>query len=166
MQRTLFKEIVRDDDIVFTPEPIVKDIISFFPIEGKCLDPCSGDGAFLKHLPEDSDWCEIRKGKDFFDYSEAVDWIVGNPPYSIFLDFLKHSCRLAENIVYILPTNKIFQSFSIMDTIDNYGGIKAILVYGGGQRIGFPFGFSVGAFYFKKNYAGGSRINFRRIRAA
>lgn len=165
MQKTLFKNIEPNPcDKVYTPQDIVIDIMSFFPISGKCLDPCRGDGAFHKLLPDGSDWCEVRDGRDFFDYNFAVDWIVGNPPCSIFYDFLKHSFTLSSNIVYILPTNKVFQSFKIMDEIDNYGGIKTMLVYGSGQNVGFPWGFSVGAFHFKRDYGGATKIIFRRLR--
>lgn len=163
-QRPIFKELsVNPDDIVYTHDDVVKDIVSFFPIKGKCLDPCKGDGVFLRYLPSSTEWCEIRQGRDFFDYSGRVDWIVGNPPYSIFFEFLNHSFNISNNVVYILPTNKVFQSFKIMDSIDNYGGIHTILVYGGGQRVGFPFGFSVGAFYFRKNFNFGTKIIFRRL---
>lgn len=162
---SLFKdENINESDIVYTPEIVVKDIISFFPITENCLDPCKGDGAFLKELPAGSDWCEIREGKDFFSYTDHKEWIVGNPPYSIFKDFLAHSYNIADNIVYIVPTNKVFQSFKIMDLIDRNGGIHTMLAYGGGQNVGFPFGFSVGVFYFKKGFTGSTRIIFRRIK--
>jgi len=162
-QAPLFKGLQPNpDDIVYTPDFVVFDIIDFFKPNGKCLDPCCGSGEFLNQLPVGSGWCEIRKGKDFFNYTDRVDWIVGNPPYSIFVDFLRHSFRIAENVVYLVPTNKIFQSFKIMDQIDDYGGIKSILVYGAGQNIGMPFGFSVGVFHFKKGYCGETKIKFRR----
>lgn len=164
MQGVLFDDLaVRESDIVYTPDAVAYDIVSHFKPAGKCLDPCLGDGVFLKYLPPDSDWCEIRQGRDFFDYTNNVDWIIGNPPYSIFVDFLRHSFSVSFNVVYLVPTNKIFQSFKIMDQIKAYGGIHTMLVYGGGQNIGMPFGFSVGAFYFKKNYTGGTIIDFRKI---
>ncbi len=145
-------------DIVYTPPRIAKDIVTHFKPSGKCLDPCKGDGVFLKLLPPGSDWCEIREGKDFFKYKEKVDWIIGNPPYSIFVEWLRHSFDIADNVVYIVPTNKIFQSFKIMDQIKKYGGIHTIIVYGSGNGCGFPFGFSVGAFYFKSPPARGAWI--------
>jgi len=163
---SLFEENYSDpSDIVYTPDIVAADIVSFFPICLPCLDPCAGDGVFLKHLPQGADYCEIMEGKDFFDYHNKIDWIVGNPPYSIFKDFLAHSFNIAKNIVYIVPTNKIFQSFKVMDMIERNGGIHTMLVYGGGQNVGFPFGFSVGAFYFKKGFNGPTKIIFRRLTA-
>lgn len=153
-QHTLFKLPPLEADIVYTPAHIVKDMLDWLKPTGTCLDPCYGDGAFHKQLPPDAEWCELRQGKDFFDYEKHVDWIIGNPPYSIFEDWLQHSFDLAENVVYILPTNKVFQRQLIMRMINDWGGIKGIRVYGGGSVVGFPFGFSVGAFHFAKNYGG------------
>lgn len=152
MNLELFEKPVLPADIVYTPDNVCKDIVRWVKPNGKCLDPCYGDGAFYKNLPTGSDWCEIRQGKDFFDYKEHVDWIIGNPPYSIFEEWLRHSFDIAENVVYILPTNKVFQRQIIMRMINNYGGIKGMMVYGSGSMVGFPFGFSVGTFWFSRNY--------------
>ena len=41
----------------------------------KVLEPCRGDGAFYDALPSNvhKEWCEIRQGKDFFDFQGKVD---------------------------------------------------------------------------------------------
>jgi len=145
-------------DIVYTPDSISMKIINWLIPTGKCLDPCKGDGAFLKYLPKGSDYCEIKEGKDFLMYNKKVDWVIGNPPYSIFEDFLKKGFEIADNVSYLVPTNKIFQRQIIMNMINNYGGIRSIIIFGSGQLIGFPFGFSVGNFHFKKNYKGETKI--------
>ncbi len=125
---------------------------------GSCLDPCKGGGAFYNHLPEGSDYCELTENKDFLFYNKKCDWIIGNPPYSIFDKFLAKSFELAENVSYLVPTNKVFQRQIIMERINTYGGIKSIIVYGSGNLIDFPFGFSVGNFHFKKGYTGDSKL--------
>lgn len=154
MQTTLFKLPPLESDVVYTPDNVVRDIINWVKPKGKCLDPCYGEGAFYRQLPAGSDWCEIQKGRDFFDYQNKVNWIIGNPPYSIFENFLRHSFDIANNVVYIVPTNKVFQRKVIMDMINKWGGIRGMRVYGSGQNVGFPFGFSVGTFHFQKNYSG------------
>ena len=73
---------INPNDVVFTPDWLAKQIVSMFDIKGKVLEPCKGEGAFLKYLPENTDWCEIADGKNYYDYNEKVDWIVTNPPYS------------------------------------------------------------------------------------
>jgi hypothetical protein len=158
MQHQLFENQVKEKDIVYTPESVSKHIVDFLSPSGHCLDPCKGDGAFLKHMPEGSDYCEIREGKDFFEYTNKVDWIIGNPPYSIFEQFLLHGFEIAENVSYLVPTNKVFQRQIIMDRISKWGGVKSIIVYGSGQLIDFPFGFSVGNFHFQKGYKGDTKI--------
>jgi len=158
IQKTLWEMPVLEADIVYTPEYVSKDIIKKLNPHGACLDPCKGDGAFLKYLPANADYCEIREGKDFFYYKKKVNWIIGNPPYSIFEQFLQKSFEISENVSFLVPTNKIFQRQKIMNMINKYGGIKSMIIYGSGSLIDFPFGFSVGNFHFEKGYKGKTEL--------
>lgn len=157
-QKTLWQMPPLKKDIIYTPDHVSKNIIETLKPKGKCLDPCKGEGAFYKYLPADKDYCEILEGKDFFDYNNNIDWIIGNPPYSIFKEFLEKSFSIANNVSYLLPINKVFQRQIIMDMINKYGGIKSIIIYGSGTLLNFPFGFSVGNFHFKKGYKGNTKI--------
>jgi len=138
IQGLLFELPVLEADIVYTPNAISEQIIKHLQPKGKCLDPCKGDGSFYNLMPEGSDYCEIREGKNFFDYNGYVDWVIGNPPYSIFENFLRKAFEIADNVSYLVPTNKIFQRQLIMDMINKYGGIKSVIIYGSGSLIGFP----------------------------
>lgn len=158
IQTTLWDIPVNPSDIVYTPDYIAENIVETLQPQGLCLDPCKGEGAFYKYLPIGSEYCEIKEGKDFFDYNKKIDWIVGNPPYSIFETFLRKSFEISDNVSYLIPTNKVFQRQVIMDMINNYGGIESIIIYGSGQLIGFPFGFSVGNYHFKRGYKGRTKI--------
>ena len=158
MNGLLFDPIINPSDIVYTPDLVAKNIIESLSPKGKCLDPCKGKGAFLKFMPKGSDYCELREGKDFLKYNNNADWVIGNPPYSIFEEFLKKSFEISKNVSFIVPTNKVFQRQIIMNRINKYGGIKAIMIYGQGQKIKFPFGFSVGNFHFQKGYKGETKI--------
>jgi len=109
-------------------------------------------------LPAGSDYCELQENKDFLHCENKYDWIIGNPPYSIFEDFLRHAFSISNNVSYLVPTNKVFQRQIIMDMINEYGGLKSIIIYGSGTLIGFPFGFSVGNFHFEKDYKGKTEI--------
>lgn len=157
-QIQMFGTVVLPADIVYTPDNVSRHIVEFLKPAGKCLDPCKGDGAFYKFFPEDKDYCEIREGKDFFEYNQAVDWVIGNPPYSIFKEFLEKSFEIADNVSFLVPTNKVFQRQVIMEMINKYGGIKSIIIYGSGTLIKFPFGFSVGNFHFQRGYKGSAEI--------
>lgn len=158
MQRTLFEIPVNPSDIVYTPEFVSKQIIDFLQPSGEILDPCKGDGAFFKYMPLGSHYCEIREGKDFLLCNNKYDWIIGNPPYSIFEDFLRKSFEISDNVSFLVPTNKIFQRQKIMEMINKYGGIKSAIIYGSGCLLDFPFGFSVGNFHFQKGYKGETKL--------
>ena len=152
-QLEMLKEIDIQKDIVSTPKEVALSIVQWLQPLGICLDPCKGDGSFYELLPN-ADWCELKEGKDFYEYQHKVDWIIGNPPYSKFEKWLEHSFELVHDVAYILPTNKVFQRQLIMRMINNWGGIKGLMVYGSGSIVGFPFGFSVGTFHFSKDYKG------------
>jgi len=158
LQKTIWDKPEIVSDIVYTPDRVSKFIIDWLQPDGVCLDPCRGDGAFYKYLPGNKDYCEITEGKDFLYYDKHVNWVIGNPPYSIFESFLRKSFEISENVSFLVPTNKIFQRQVIMDLITKWGGVKSIIIFGSGQLIGFPFGFSVGNFHFQKNYKGETKI--------
>lgn len=147
------------EDVVITPDRIAKAIVNRFQPAGQVLDPCCGDGAFLQFMPG-ADWCEIRKGRDFFEWKEPVDWIVSNPPYSIFSDFLRHAFAISENIVFLVPVNKAFNSDALMRDIWKWGGIKTCMVIGSGSSLRFPIGFCIGALHFERGYKGGMNVEF------
>lgn len=115
----------------------------------------------FERLIPDCLWCEIRDGKDFFTWTTPVDWIVSNPPYSIFAEFLRHSMRVADNVLYLIPVNKVFNSDRIMREIWTWGGVREMYVVGGGAALGFPIGFCIGAVHFQRGYKGDMRVSFR-----
>lgn len=153
-----FEKPVDPKDVVFTPMHVSLQIINFLKPTGTILDPCKGNGSFYDQLPEERMYCEVKEGSNFFDFKKPVDWIIGNPPYSLFQEFLTHSFDLANNVSFLVPTNKVFQRQLIMEMINKYGGIKSLIVFGAGVKIGFPFGFSTGNFHFEKNYKGKTEI--------
>lgn len=122
IQSELFEKVVLPADVVYTPTHVSKSIIDFLNPYGVCLDPCKGDGAFYEYLPEGKQYCEIAEGSDFFDFRGKVDWVIGNPPYSIFKEFLEYSFEIADNVSFLVPTNKVFQRQVIMEMINRWGG--------------------------------------------
>ena len=141
------------NDVVMTPIQTAEKILDYYKPTGKLLEPCRGDGAFF-NLMENADYCEISEGLDFFDYNTKVDWIITNPPFSIFDAFLLHSFEIADNVVFFCPLNKVFKSQKLDKEIHKYGGIAEVMHLGGGGKHGFPFGFPVGCIYYKRDYTG------------
>ena len=75
------------------------------------LDPCRGGGAFWRHMPG-AEWCEAAEGRDFFAWTEPVDWIVSNPPYSTFKPWMLHSFTLAT----LVQLDPIYVAFAPSDS--------------------------------------------------
>ena len=148
---------VNKNDVVFTPEWLAKKVCESFPIQGRVWEPCKGEGAFLKHLPEGTMWSEITEGRNLYDFNEPVDWIVTNPPYSDFDRFLSHCFGIAENIVIIVPQSKMFKSMGTLNRVYEFGGITSFK-YLSGSKAGFPFGFPVAVCHIKRGYRGGAVI--------
>ena len=79
------------NDVFLTPLPLVLKAIEMSSItpEMRVLDPCRATGNFYNNLPPcKKEWAEITEGKDFFDFKDKVDLIIGNPPFSIWNKWL------------------------------------------------------------------------------
>lgn len=152
---------LKPNDVILTPEPIAKEMIALYDIpEGaKVLDPCSGEGVFYDNYPAhcEKDWCEISKGRDFFAYTDSVDWIISNPPYSIFEEFLTHSLKIADNVCFLVPLAKVVSSLRRINKVLDYGGFVSMHIIGA-SRCGFPFGFPAAAIHMKRGYKGDTEI--------
>jgi hypothetical protein len=147
-------------DIVMTDRVVARKIVEHFRPHGRILDPCKGTGAFLDEMPG-AEWCEVREGRDFFEWKDRVDWIVSNPPFSIFYEWLMHSMTIADDIVYLIPLSKVWQSNRVIRAVHEWGGLKETLIVGNGRKeLGFPVGFAVGAVHFQKRYRGDMRYGF------
>ncbi len=153
MQPVLF-QYAATRDIVRTPFTLAQDMVDFFMPTGVCLDPCAGDGVFFNLLPTGAVWCEILKGRDFYAWAQPVDWIVGNPPYSHYAAWLRHSMTVAFNIVYLLPLYKVFASGKFLHDLFAWGGIVHIRRYGTGSAWGFPFGYALAAVHYQRAFTG------------
>lgn len=146
-------------DVVYTPDWAAYDMVSHFAPRGRVLDPCRGKGAFTQFLP-DADWCEISDGRDFFAWTEQVDWVIGNPPYSLTRKWFQHSYTIAQHLVYLVPLRNVFSGFGFVREIHDFGGIREIRTYGTGGKLGFPMGNAVGAFHIERDYAGATVFSF------
>lgn len=125
----------------------------------------TGGGVFMKYLPANTEWCEIAEGRDFFAYDKQVDWIIGNPPFKLFYEFMEHSYKVAKDIVYLLPADKPFNVFATVLMIFKYGGIVHARFYGNGQSIGIPeIHRPVTAFHFQRGYRGAMSFSFAEPR--
>jgi hypothetical protein len=104
----------KPNDKIYTPAPLVDILLNMcdFKDGDRVLDCCMGEGAFYNKLPPFviKEWCEIDKGKDFFEWNEKVDWVIGNPPYSVWTKWLEHTAKITDKFVYV------FGSYNFTET--------------------------------------------------
>lgn len=102
----------RNDGIDFyvTPDWAVDRILEVADLKGLVLEPCSGNGAFAKKIPNclasdirtDAD-VYGKKGMDLFNFKEkCVDTIITNPPYCYAQEVIEHCLKVARQKVYML----------------------------------------------------------------
>ena len=147
-------KVATANDVVYTNSATAKIIVDYFNPQGSILEPCRGGGAFYDLFSEPKFWCEITDGRDFFDFEGHTDWIITNPPFSIFDLFLEKCFDVADNVVLFIPLPKVFKSMKIDKMISDYGGLKEIVHMGSGGKHGFSFGFPVGCVHYQKGYRG------------
>ena len=153
-QPQLLPITLNKQDVVYTPDWVAADMVEFFKPSGRILEPCKGDGVFLKYLPT-AEWCEIREGRDFFAWTEHVDWVIGNPPFKQFDKWMQHSFDIANNLVYVIPSDKPFNSLPRARMFATNGGIVHMRYYVDGPQMNMPeVHRPLAAFYFKKGYKG------------
>jgi len=166
MARQLIPTNKKREDCVQTPLDLAIDIVNHFKPQGKILEPCKGDGNFIKAYEtynlinqfsgqDGIKWAytEILEGKDFFEWTEKVDWIITNPPYSKLRKFLQKSMEVSDNVVFLTTINHLWLKARLRDIDNAHFGIKEIIIFDTPKT--FPqAGFQIGCFYLKKGYVG------------
>lgn len=141
------------NDRIYTPLYLCERIVKHFKPAGKILEPCSGIGNFLKYLPN-ADWYEIDKGKDFLlsNIDKHYDWVITNPPYSLYRAFFNKCMDISDNIVFLQLINATFYKARLRDMIEHGFSIYEIAMVETPKE--FPqFGFQMGCVHYKKgNY--------------
>jgi hypothetical protein len=128
-------------------------MVSYFNPTGEILDPCRGENKVFHNILN-CDWAEITEDVDFFKVKKNYDWIIGNPPYSIFNKWIKHSYNIADNIVYLLPTFKVYNALSLMRLYFDRGHIKHIRFYDTGNDIDWSRSRPICGVHFQVGYFG------------
>ena len=146
----------RYSDVVFTPKDVAFRFVDYFKPTGKVLEPCCGtEEGYIDH-PAFTHWCEVRRGKDFFDFNEKVDWIITNPPYSILGQFLEGSIYTADNIVFApIFSTQIWSSKKRLRVIRDEGfGVKEMILIDTPPKPWPQTGFQYAAFHLQRGHKG------------
>ena len=152
------RDYVSNDDVQ-TPSALARRLVRHFRPRGRVLEPCCGEGRILRHLPRGSHWCEIKRGRDFFDWQEPVDWIITNPPWSQIRPFLRHALSLADHVVFLLTINHLWTKARLRDIRAAGFGIREILLVD--MPADFPqSGFQLGAVHLQRGWHGGIKLTY------
>lgn len=102
---TNIKKRESPNDIFITPCDLallhIKSIIS--NKDEIWFDPFKNNGSYYNQFPtENKKWTEILEGRDFFNFTEKVDIICSNPPYSLIESVLDKCIELNPRIISFL----------------------------------------------------------------
>lgn len=98
-------------------------------------------------------WCEIQAGRDFFVWTEKVDWIITNPPWSQIRAFLQHAMKVADNVVFLLTINHVWTKARLRDVREAGFGLREIVLVD--MPASFPqSGFQLGAVHISRGWRG------------
>lgn len=150
------RDYVSNDDVQ-TPDDLASRLVGHFRPSGRILEPCKGDGSFLRHL-RGADWCEIKEGRDFFAWTESVDWIITNPPWSQIRRFLQHAMRIADHVVFLMTINHVWTKARLRDIRESRFALREICLVEMPDT--FPqSGFQLGAVHVQRGWAGDIRFS-------
>jgi hypothetical protein len=111
-------------DITFhyTNPEMVRDLIRLIPfdLDDIVLDAGSGKNkVWYKNLPFQLPFhltkyeCEIEDGINFLtDWNEKVDWVIGNPPFSLGWKFFEKSLLISNKGIAFLGSIQFFNQFT------------------------------------------------------
>lgn len=112
------------DDRVYTPSVLAQTLVEHFQPSGIVCEPCEGVGegsqAFTTAFYAQPDVTqvhamEIERGLDFLTFDPLADsryrrpvpfdWLITNPPWSLYSAFLRKSLQVAANVVLVVTIN-------------------------------------------------------------
>lgn len=127
-----YRKSIDINDKFYTPLPIAIKLIEMSNIQPEdfVLDPSKGLGVFYDNLPEcNKNWCEIEEDIDFYKYTNKVDVIIGNPPFSQWTKWIKKTIELnPKKISYVMGCLNLTKSRIQLLESHNYFITKLAIV--------------------------------------
>lgn len=122
----------KPNDVIFTPLPVVLKMIEMCNItpDMNVLDCSAGTNKiFYNNLPScNKYYCEILEDKDFFLETKHYDLIIGNPPFSIWTKWIKHTLTICDKFCYIMGNMNFSNSRLNLINDANFGLTKFHIV--------------------------------------
>jgi hypothetical protein len=104
-------------------------------------------------------WCEIDRGRDFFEWTERVDWIITNPPWSQFRRFLEHALEISEHVCFLATVNHWWTKRRVAAVRRARFGYRHLLLVDQPAEFN-DTGFQLGAMHIEKGYAGPLSVQY------
>jgi hypothetical protein len=100
-----------DKSFHYTAPTMARDLVALLPLSGIVLDAGSGlNKVWFNALNHPKCECEIDNGCNFYEWSERVAWVVGNPPYHESWKFTEKAITVADLGVAWLLNNQALNS--------------------------------------------------------
>ena len=108
------------NDKIYTPPQVAIKMIEMCDIKPDdiVLDPCRGGSVFFDNFPEcHKEYCEIDEDIDFLKYEGNPTVICGNPPFSLYNQWILKTIELKpEKICYLFGIwNMMPNRFSVLE---------------------------------------------------
>ena len=148
------------NDRVYTPDDLAYQIVKHFNPSGLLLEPCIGQGAFVRAmervcLGSHITGYEIDLGLDFLTGTPFKHaWTITNPPWSKLRAFLKKSMECSDNVVFLCLVNAFFMKARQRDMQEAGFGMKEILFVPTPPKPWPQAGFCLGAVHIQRGYTG------------
>ena len=91
-------------------------------------------------------------------YSDKVDWIITNPPWSKMQQFLAHGMKIADNIVYLTTINHYTTKKRIREMREHNFSVAEIYCVRTPSKPWPQLGFQLAAVHTKIDYGGDVKI--------
>lgn len=146
----------QSNDAVMTPQWMASALANVLAPSGKILEPCAGNGAFVEALKPYGVvfTTEIHEGKPGFEWwTERVDWVITNPPWSQFRVFLTHSMDVADHVAMLVTVNHWWTKRRVMEVRKRGFGYRRLILCPWPRE--FPSsGFQLGMMVIQRGYIG------------
>lgn len=154
-------QMLNSNDNIQTPIDLAIQIIDYYKDNIKTnetiLEPCAGDNHIYNYLPTPKYRMELKDGLNFLssiNLKSHYDWIITNPPWSKFKEFLIQSFNIADNVVFLIPLNKVFGLKSTWKILEKYNfQIVNVKCWDTPIKPWPQSGFQIGTVWFKHNYS-------------
>lgn len=149
----------QSNDRIYTPDPLAVAIAAALQPSGRLLEPCEGKGAFTRALRPYGEVLTLEwdRGDAFTLWQERVDWVITNPPWSRFSEFLLHAMEVADHVCLLATVNHFWTKYRVRTIASAGFGYQALLLIDW-PKDWPPSGFQLGLMHLRRGWRGPTTI--------